>query len=138
MPAWSDAHLRSGAEMAARFAPLARGAVEAAARLGDELSFSLHLGRPHNCRPGPVPPGHTEMSYLRQLTYEGALERFGPPEEAREKYLKRGHKDPYKVLERELKIIEEQKFPGYFLVVWDIVRFLHEHDILCQGRGFRG
>ena len=32
-------------------------------------------------------------------------------------------------------MIEELDFPGYFLVVYDIVRFCREQDIYCQGRG---
>ena len=43
------------------------GAVETAARLGAELAFSLHLIAP-DLPPFPVPPGHTEMTYLRELT----------------------------------------------------------------------
>jgi error-prone DNA polymerase len=124
LPAWSDAHLRSGDEMAARFAGWP-GSVEAAARLGQELSFELHLIAP-NLPPWPVPPGHTEMTYLRQLVYDGARTRYG-------------HRDDnphaYEVLEHELTIIEELNFPGYFLVVWDIVWFCRNNGILCQGRG---
>src|SRR5207237_2388655 len=40
-----------------------------------------------------------------------------------------------KQLERELKLIEELKLEGYFLIVWDIVEFCRRHDILVQGRG---
>ncbi len=39
------------------------------------------------------------------------------------------------MLEHELEIIEQLGFPGYFLVVWDIVQFCHGRGILCQGRG---
>jgi error-prone DNA polymerase len=38
-------------------------------------------------------------------------------------------------IEHELGVIEQLGFPGYFLVVWDIVRFCIEADIFCQGRG---
>jgi error-prone DNA polymerase len=38
-------------------------------------------------------------------------------------------------VERELKIIEDKNFPGYFLIVHDIVEFCRRADILCQGRG---
>ena len=38
-------------------------------------------------------------------------------------------------IERELALIEKLRLPGYFLIVWDIVRFCKEHDILAQGRG---
>jgi len=37
--------------------------------------------------------------------------------------------------QHELALIEKLKLPGYFLIVWDIVRFCKEHDILVQGRG---
>ena len=56
----------------------------------------------------------------------GALERYGPPE---------GAPKAYKQLEHELAIIEGLNFPGYFLVVHDIVSFCKNNDILCQGRG---
>ena len=66
------------------------------------------------------------MTYLRELTYDGAPTRFaGKPHERR----------AYEMIEHELAIIEELHFPGYFLVVWDIARFCREKGILCQGRG---
>jgi error-prone DNA polymerase len=131
LPAWADGHLRSGEEMQARFARWP-GAVETAARLGQELAFPIGLIAPQ-LPPFPVPPGHTEMTYLRELTMQGARERYGPP----------GGRGPdgagndraYAQIEHELTVIEELNFPGYFLVVWDIVRFAREAGILCQGRG---
>jgi error-prone DNA polymerase len=124
LPAWAGQHLRSGEEMAQRFARWP-GAVEAAARLGVELAFPLSLIAP-NLPPFPVPAGHTEMSYLRELTYAGYAERYAGTE-----YERRARDQ----LEHELAIIDELGFPGYFLVVWDIVRFCREQGILCQGRG---
>ena len=56
LPAWSDAHLRSGEEMAARFARWP-GAVEAAARLGDELSFAAAPDRPATAAVPGARPG---------------------------------------------------------------------------------
>jgi error-prone DNA polymerase len=127
LPAGSSAagsHLRSGDEMAQRFARWP-GAVENAERLGKELAFPLTLIAP-DLPPFPVPPGHTEMSYLRELTYAGAAERFRG----------KAHEDAaYRQIEHELAIIEELHFPGYFLVVWDIARFCRSKQILCQGRG---
>ncbi|HET6878469.1 MAG TPA: error-prone DNA polymerase, partial [Jatrophihabitans sp.] len=124
LPSWSGQHLRSGEEMAARFARWP-GAVEAAVRLAKEIAFPLQLIAP-DLPPFPCPEGHTEMSYLRQLTYEGAARRFaGKPHEQR----------AYEMIEHELAIIEELHFPGYFLVVWDIARFCRSKGILCQGRG---
>ncbi|MDQ1738368.1 MAG: error-prone polymerase, partial [Pseudonocardiales bacterium] len=128
LPGWAGQHLRSGAEVAARFGHYPH-AVATAARLGAELAFPLRLVAP-NLPPFPVPDGigdGTEMSYLRQLTYEGARTRYGPPGPATDR--------AYRQLEHELAIIDELGFPGYFLVVWELTQFCRERGILCQGRG---
>jgi error-prone DNA polymerase len=125
LPSWADQQLRTGEEMVQRFARWPR-AVETAALLGAELAFSIQLIAPE-LPPFPVPPGHTEMTYLRQLTERGAAKRYGPRGAANSK--------AYAQIEHELAVIEELKFPGYFLVVWDLVRFARDSGILCQGRG---
>ncbi len=124
LPSWAGQHLRSGAEMAARFARWP-DAVGNAARLAKEIAFPLSLIAP-DLPPFPCPPGLDEMGYLRRLTYEGAAVRFaGKAHESR----------AYDMIEHELAIIEELNFPGYFLVVWEIAKFCRDNDILCQGRG---
>jgi len=124
LPAWSGQHLRSGEEMAARFARWPH-AVANAARLAKEIAFPLSLIAP-DLPPFPCPPGHDEMSYLRELAYLGAVDAFsGKPHEAK----------AYAMIEHELEIIEELNFPGYFLVVWEIAKFCRDSGILCQGRG---
>src|SRR5207249_1182782 len=70
LPAAASAHLRSGAEQARRFARYP-GVVERAAALAAQCAFDLHLVAP-KLPDFPVPPGHTEMSWLRVLTYQGA------------------------------------------------------------------
>jgi error-prone DNA polymerase len=125
LPPSPTAYMRSGAEMKARFEPRYAGAVQRAAVLGVECSFDLRLVAP-KLPPFDVPPEHTEDSYLRLLTYEGAARRYGSAE---------ARPDAYKQLEHELKVIRDLEFPGYFLVVWDIARFCRENGILCQGRG---
>jgi len=125
LPAAGVAHLRSGAEMARRFGRYP-GAVQLAHELGRELAFDLHLVAP-NLPAFPIPePGYTEMGWLRELTMRGARARYGLPEEVPEVYAK---------LEYELDMIEQLDFPGYFLVVYDIVKFCRDNDIYCQGRG---
>ncbi|PRX43315.1 DnaE-like error-prone DNA polymerase [Prauserella shujinwangii] len=124
LPAAGTAHLRSGREMAERFARYP-GAVERAALLGTECAFELHLVAP-DLPPFDVPEGHTEASYLRERTYRGAAERYGS---------RARHPRAYRQLDHELGIIERLGFPGYFLIVWDIVEFCRRNDILCQGRG---
>jgi error-prone DNA polymerase len=124
LPPAPSAFLRSGAEQQARFARYP-GAVTRAAQLGVELAFDLHLIAP-NLPPFPVPAGHDETSWLRHLTYQGAADRYGPVE---------AHRDAYAQIEHELAVIEQLGFPGYFLIVWDLVRFARASGILCQGRG---
>ena len=125
LPAAASAHLRSGAEMAQRFAAYP-GAVANAAELAAELAFDLQLVAP-NLPDYPIPePGHTEMSWLRTLTYDGAEQRYGP---------RATNYEAYKQIDHELDVIERLGFPGYFLVVYDIVTFCRTHNILCQGRG---
>ncbi|WP_028479269.1 error-prone DNA polymerase [Nocardia sp. CNY236] len=118
------AHLRSGAEMARLFTACPR-AVSNAAELARECAFDLKLIAP-KLPPFDVPAGHDEQSWLRELTLAGAAQRYGGPER---------NPQAYRQIEHELAVIDELKFPGYFLVVHDIVSFCKDHDILCQGRG---
>ncbi|GMA26230.1 error-prone DNA polymerase [Luteimicrobium album] len=126
LPAAPAAHLRSAAEMLAlhRDRP---DAVPNAAALAAECAFDLDLLAPQ-LPPYEVPPGHDEASWLRELVRLGAEGRYGPPEAER-------IEGAYAMIEHELGIIEQLGFPGYFLVVYDIVTFCKEHGILAQGRG---
>ena len=122
LPASGAAHLRSGAEMARRFARYP-GVVERTVGLADDLSFRLRSAKPGLPRQ-EVPEGHTPMSWLRHLVWEGAAERYptlAPADRTR--------------IERELEVIEIKDFPGYFLIVHDLVSFAKGRGILCQGRG---
>lgn len=100
-------------------------AVAAAADLAAELSFDLKLIEP-KLPHSDVPKGHTDASWLRHLTYQGAQKRYAH---------KNPRRDPWKVIEHELEIIEKLDFPGYFLIVKDIVDFCAREGILAQGRG---
>ena len=72
-----------------------------------------------------VPPHLTPATYLRQLTYAGAAERWpdGVPS------------DTIELIERELELVSELDYEYYFLTVHDIVQFARSQGILCQGRG---
>ena len=117
-------HLRSGEEMSRLFGQRPE-AVTAAAALGEQCAFGLALIAPQ-LPPFDVPSGHTEDSWLRQLTMVGARDRYGSPDSASRAYSQ---------IEHELKVITQLRFPGYFLVVHDIARFCRQNNILCQGRG---
>jgi error-prone DNA polymerase len=118
----SERHVKPPAEMARLFADLPE-AIAATAEISSRLQFTLaDLG--YEFPRYPVPEGHTQMSFLRELVDEGARLRYRPY-----------HERARKQIERELALIEKLKLPGYFLIVWDIVRFCRENDILAQGRG---
>lgn len=113
--------LKSPKEMADIFGP---SLTEAASALARELAFDLRIASPNLPR-FDTPPGTTEASYLRELTYEGMRERYPPPKDRR----------AAQQIEHELTVIESLGYAGYFLIVWDIVRFCKQRGILCQGRG---
>ncbi len=119
-------HLRSGEEQAFRFRRYP-GVVQRAYELGMDCAFDLSLVAP-NLPPYPCPDGLDEMGYLRRLVEEGGTRRYGPRSAERVE-------GAWAQLDRELDLIDELGFPGYFLVVWDIVDFCRRADILCQGRG---
>ncbi|MGH3259987.1 MAG: PHP domain-containing protein, partial [Streptosporangiaceae bacterium] len=126
LPAAGTAYLRSGAEMAA----LLRRYPGVAARtvaLARECAFDFRVIAPR-LPDFPVPAGYTQAGWLRELVARQAPSRYGPAGAERVP-------GAYRQIARELDVIERLEFPGYFLIVHDIVRFCEEHDILCQGRG---
>ena len=88
------------------------------------LSFSLDQIR-YRYPSERLPDGTSSAEYLRHLTLSGARTRYGggiPDAVSRQ-------------LERELALIEELDYCGYFLTMYEIVSFCRAHEILCQGRG---
>ena len=126
LPPFPAAAMRSGAEQARRFVRYP-GAVERAGEYGREFAFELGLVAPE-LPPYPVPEGHDEMSWLRELAERGAAERYGPRGAERVD-------GAWAQIDHELGLIEMLGFAGYFLIVWDIVEFCRRNGILCQGRG---
>src|SRR5437667_9994477 len=118
----SERHLKSDREMRAIFADLPE-AIENTCRLAERLTFSLeNLG--YVFPEYPVPAAHTMDSFLRTIVWFGAQQRYA----AISAKVKRQ-------IEEELALIAKLGFPGYFLIVWDIVNFCREHNIIVQGRG---
>ncbi|MGO3885997.1 MAG: error-prone DNA polymerase [Mycetocola sp.] len=122
LPPSGSRRLRSGAEMARRFRRYP-GAVAESVRIADEAAFRLRSARP-GLPLHESPDGRSAMEQLRTLVWQGASELYPQmTEEARSR------------IARELNVIERKDFPGYFLIVHDIVRFARSRGILCQGRG---
>src|SRR3954467_7780515 len=118
----AERHLKSDAEMRALFADRL-GAIENTGRLADRLEFTLeNIG--YEFPSFPVPDGHDMNSFLRTITLFGAQQRYSSINTA----VKRK-------LEEELSLITRLGFAGYFLIVWDIINFCREHNVMVQGRG---
>ena len=125
LPAAPFSHLRSAAEQERRFARWP-GAVARTVEIARVCAFDLRLAAPE-LPDHDVPAGHTEMTWLRELTMRGATVRYPGTHPQHEQAM---HQIAY-----ELDVIEQLNFPGYFLVLVDVVSFCREHDIYCQGRG---
>jgi error-prone DNA polymerase len=98
-------------------------AVTASHELADRLQYTMaDLG--YRFPEYPVPEGESSASFLRKLAEIGARERYRPY-----------HQRARTQMARELDLIEKLDLAGYFLIVWDIVNFCRQHDILVQGRG---
>ena len=118
----AERHLKSDREMRAIFADLPE-AIENTSRLAERLTFSLeNLG--YEFPEYPVATGHSMDSFLRTIVWFGAQQRYAAisPKVKRQ-------------IEEELALISKLGFPGYFLIVWDIINFCREHNIMVQGRG---
>jgi error-prone DNA polymerase len=121
------AYLRSGPEMAHRLRRYP-GVRERTVELAADCAFDFHVIAP-KLPDFPVPENYpTEASWLRHLVEIRAPERYGPPDAERVE-------GAYDQIARELDIIVSLGFPGYFLIVYDIVEFCARNGILCQGRG---
>ena len=126
LTAAGQAYLRSGQEMAALLRRYP-GVLGRTAALGRECAFDFRVIAPDlpDC---PVPAGHTESSWLRELVARKAPARYGPPGDERVP-------GAYAQIARELDVIERLNFPGYFLIVHELIEFCERENILCQGRG---
>src|SRR5687768_17172741 len=118
----AERYFKPPAQMARLFADRP-AAVHATRELADRLQFSMQdLG--YRFPKYPIPDGETEMSFLRKITEVGARNRYRPfHDRARAQVM------------RELDLIEKLDLAGYFLIVWDIVNYCRQQDILVQGRG---
>ena len=118
----AERHLKNDRKMRELFRDLPE-AIENTSRLAERLTFSLeNIG--YEFPSFPVPAGHSMDSFLRTIVWFGAQQRYA----AISSNVKRQ-------LEEELALITKLGFPGYFLIVWDVVNFCREHNVMVQGRG---
>ncbi|WAC19056.1 error-prone DNA polymerase [Luteolibacter sp. SL250] len=120
--------LRCGREAKNIFADSCRDGLVNQKRLYERLDFTLEdLGyrfpdfSDSRGQPLSIPE---QCTLLRRLAYAGATKRYG-----------KLYPKVRTQLEHELTLINRLEFPGYFLIVHDIVEFARGNGILCQGRG---
>ena len=122
----SERDLKSPQEMQQLFADLPE-ALANTLELSSRLEFTLNdLG--YEFPRYPVPEGGTMNSFLHDRAWEGFRQRYGRAALEMQTRARRQ-------IERELALIEKLKLAGYFLIVWDLIRFCREQNILVQGRG---
>ncbi|MGH9309245.1 MAG: DNA polymerase III subunit alpha [Vicinamibacterales bacterium] len=118
----AERYLKPADAMARLFSDLP-AAVAATRGLSDRIGYTMSdLG--YRFPEYPVPSGESMASFLRKITQAGARERYRPYDDRARRQI-----------ERELDLIDKLDLAGYFLIVWDIVNYCRQHDILVQGRG---
>ena len=122
----AERFLKSPQEMQQLFSDLPE-AISNTLELSSRLEFTLNdLG--YEFPRYPVPEGETMNSFLRDRSWEGFRDRYGRASQEMQAKARRQ-------IEKELALIEKLKFAGYFLIVWDLIRYCREQNILVQGRG---
>lgn len=101
------------------------GAISNTKKIADMCNLELVLDKP--VLPDfKIPDGHTLDSYLKEIVYSGAHEKYGKilSEEVKTR------------IEYELSVIISMKYPGYFLIVWDFIKYAKQQNIpVGPGRG---
>lgn len=116
-------YLASAEEMARRFAHVPE-AIENSQKIAERCRFDLPLGESH-LPAFDLPPGYDADAYLAQLCEQGIRQRYG-----------RERSDVRERLNHELAVIRQLGFAGYFLVVWDFMKYAHQQGISTgPGRG---
>src|SRR5579859_6220522 len=133
----SDQFFVKSADEMGRIFPDSPGVTTTTMEIAERCNFKLHAVD----NPFPefaVPPGHTIDSYFEEVCRKGLKKRFdtavrqlevrGTRRAAREEYESR--------LEYEIGIIKQMNYPGYFLIVWDFIKYARDHGIpVGPGRG---
>lgn len=128
-------YLRSGEEMAALF-PENPEAIENTLAIAERCRVELPEGQFH-LPEFPLPEGEDPDTYFTRVSREGLDERLAAMRRGDPRQLERVPPEVYRErLEKEIEIIRRMGFPGYFLVVWDFIRYAREEGIpVGPGRG---
>ncbi len=121
LPANAEQHLRPRAHIQRLYV---KGLIQQSVAIAARCHFSMDELR-YEYPDQLSPAGYSNTAWLRQLSYQGAKQRWP-------KGITRAVKQQ---IEAELALIAELKYEPYFLTVYDIVRFARSQNILCQGRG---
>ncbi|KFF17300.1 DNA polymerase III subunit alpha [Flavobacterium hydatis] len=89
----------------------------------DQCNFEYEFGIPRN-KKYYTKSRHEDMQLLRQIALQGMLKKYGTDNEI-----------AVERVNKELKVIEELEFSGYFLITWDIIRYSNSMGFLHIGRG---
>src|SRR5271166_5997619 len=120
-------HLRTPQEMARLFRDFPQAIVNTH-ELSSRLNFELDdLG--YEFPRYPVPDGESMDSFLEKRVTEGVVKRYGSKRDPA--LFQRAQKQ----VAHELALIRKLGLAGYFLIVWDIIRYCQRNGILVQGRG---
>jgi DNA polymerase III subunit alpha len=114
--------------------------------LPDALSRTLDIASRCNVRieriPNPfpefrVPQGHTTSSYFEKVVREGFETRLPYLERvAKQGLLRNPLADYERRLSAEIQMIQKMRYEGYFLIVWDFIRYARAQDVpVGPGRG---
>jgi error-prone DNA polymerase len=118
----TERHLKPALSISALFPELPQAVANTVA-VSNEIEFTLeNLG--YQFPKFPVPPDETMDTFLAKVVWEGARQRY-------DKISARVRSQ----IEHELALIRKLEFSGYFLIVWDLVRFCQQSNIMVQGRG---
>ena len=133
----SDQFFVKSADEMARLFPDSPGVMERTMEIAERCNFKLH---PVD-NPFPefaVPPGHTIDSYFEQVCREGYRKRLETAIHHLDTQglLRQPIHDYEARLEREIDCIKQMKYAGYFLIVWDFIKYAKDHGIpVGPGRG---
>ncbi|MGH9604222.1 MAG: DNA polymerase III subunit alpha [Terracidiphilus sp.] len=133
----SDQFFVKSADEMARLFPDAPGVMARTMEIAERCNFKLHPVE----NPFPefaVPEGHTADSYFEQVCREGFRKRLDTSIRNLEaRGVLRAPRQEYETrLEHEIAIVKQMKYAGYFLIVWDFIKYARDHGIpVGPGRG---